>query len=70
MSFMDEIRKIPPVTRFLCGSTLAVTVPVLLQVLPVYKVVFVKEFVTRKFEVSRCICLVRRGRAVLTRLDV
>ncbi|KAI0634838.1 DER1-domain-containing protein [Trametes polyzona] len=53
MSFMDEIRKIPPVTRFLCASSLAVTVPVLLQVLPVYKVVFMKEYVTRRFEVWR-----------------
>lgn len=52
MSFMDEIRKIPPVTRFLCASSLAVTLPVLLQILPIYKVVFVKEFVTQKFEVS------------------
>ncbi len=49
---MDEIRKIPPVTRFLCASSLVVTLPVLLQILPIYKVVFVKEFVTQKFEVS------------------
>ncbi|OJT03449.1 Derlin-2 [Trametes pubescens] len=53
MSFMDEIRKIPPVTRFLCASSLAVTLPVLLQILPIYKVVFVKEFVTQKFEIWR-----------------
>lgn len=56
MSFMDEIRKIPPVTRFLCASSLAVTLPVLLQILPIYKVVFVKEFVTQKFEVSFYVC--------------
>lgn len=56
MSFMDEIRKIPPVTRFLCASSLAVTLPVLLQILPIYKVVFVKEFVTQKFEVGFCLC--------------
>ncbi|KAI0646556.1 hypothetical protein C8Q79DRAFT_909308 [Trametes meyenii] len=53
MSFMDEIRKIPPVTRFLCGSTLGVTLPVLLQIVSPYKVLFVKELVTQKFEVWR-----------------
>ncbi|KAH9849597.1 DER1-domain-containing protein [Lenzites betulinus] len=52
-SFMDEIRKIPPVTRFLCASSLAVTLPVLLQIVPIYKVLFVKEFVTQKFEIWR-----------------
>jgi Derlin-2/3 len=49
--FWDEIRKIPPVTRFLCGSSLAVTLPVMLQLLSAYKVVFVRELVTQKFEV-------------------
>ena len=52
MSFMDEIRKIPPVTRFLCAASLAVTLPVLLQLVHPYKIIFVKEFVTQKFEVS------------------
>ncbi|KAA1478160.1 DER1-domain-containing protein [Dentipellis sp. KUC8613] len=51
--FWDEIRKIPPVTRFMCGSSLAVTVPVLLELLSPYRVVFVKELVTKKFEVWR-----------------
>ena len=49
--FWNEIRKIPPVTRFLCGSSLAVTLPVMLQLLSPYKVVFVREFVTQQFEV-------------------
>ncbi|KAI0674564.1 hypothetical protein C8Q78DRAFT_1067546 [Trametes maxima] len=53
MSFMDEIRKIPPVTRFLCGSTLGVTLPVLLQIVSPNRVIFVKELVTRDFEVWR-----------------
>ncbi|KDQ60069.1 hypothetical protein JAAARDRAFT_126083 [Jaapia argillacea MUCL 33604] len=52
-SFWDEIRKIPPVTRFLCGSTLAVSLPVMLQVLPATTVIFVKELVTQRFEVWR-----------------
>ena len=49
--FWDEIRKIPPVTRFLCGSSLAVSIPVMLHLLNPYKVVFVPEAVIRQFEV-------------------
>jgi hypothetical protein len=49
--FWNEIRKIPPVTRFLCGSSLAVTLPVMLELLSPYKVIFVGAFVTQKFEV-------------------
>jgi len=51
--FWDEIRKIPPVTRFLCGSSLAVSLPVMLKLLTPYKVIFVREFVTQKFELWR-----------------
>ena len=49
--FWNEIRKIPPVTRFLCGSSLAVTLPVMLQLLGPYKVIFVRGLVTHQFEV-------------------
>jgi Derlin-2/3 len=49
--FWDEIRKIPPVTRFLCGSSLAVSIPVMLQLLNPYKVVFVRQLVIQRFEV-------------------
>lgn len=49
---MDEIRKIPPVTRFLCGSSLAVTLPVMLNIASPYKLIFVKQLVTQRFEVS------------------
>jgi len=49
--FWNEIRKIPPVTRFLCGSSLAVSLPVMLHLLSPYKVIFVRAFVTQKFEV-------------------
>lgn len=52
MSFMDEIRKIPPVTRTLCGSLLVVSLPVMLHIVSPYKIIFVKELVTKKFEVS------------------
>lgn len=51
MSFMDELRKIPPVTRFLCGATLAVSIPPMLQLVSVYKILFVSQLVTQKGEV-------------------
>lgn len=51
MSFMDEIRKIPPVTRFLCASSLAVSVPTMLSIVSPYKLLFVKELVTKQWEV-------------------
>ena len=50
-SIMEEIRKIPPVTRFLCGSTLAVSLPVMVQIVSPYKVLFVKELVVKRMEV-------------------
>ncbi|PCH44803.1 DER1-domain-containing protein [Wolfiporia cocos MD-104 SS10] len=53
MSLWTEISKIPPVTRFLCGSSLAVTVPVLLEIVSPYKILFVKELVTGRWEVWR-----------------
>ncbi|EMD34659.1 hypothetical protein CERSUDRAFT_116839 [Gelatoporia subvermispora B] len=53
MSFLDEIRKIPPVTRFLCGSSLAVSLPVMAQLVQPFSVVFVKEYVTQGLEVWR-----------------
>lgn len=52
MSLVDEIKKIPPVTRFLCGSLLGVSLPMMLQIVSPYKLVFVRELVTQKFEVS------------------
>lgn len=47
-----ELLKIPPVTRFLCATELAVTLPVLLQLISAYKVIFVWKFVITGFEVS------------------
>jgi len=51
--FWDEIRKIPPVTRFLCASSLAVSIPVMLQLLSPYKVIFMRAAVTQRFELWR-----------------
>ena len=36
---MDEIRKIPPVTRYMVGGTLAITIPILLQLVSIYPIV-------------------------------
>ena len=52
MSFVDEIMKIPPVTRFLCGSLLGVSLPMMLRIVSPYRFLFVRELVTHKYEVS------------------
>ncbi|KAF8583840.1 DER1-domain-containing protein [Ramaria rubella] len=52
-AFMAEIRKIPPVTRFFAGSSLAVTLPIMLQLVSVYKVVYHYTLVFKGFEVWR-----------------
>ena len=49
--FVAELRKIPPITRFLCGSSLAVTIPVLMNIVAPYKLLFVRELVMKKFQV-------------------
>ena len=48
---LAEIRKIPPVTRFVCASIVAVTLPVMTKTISPYTMIFVKEFVTKKYEV-------------------
>ena len=59
-----ELLKIPPVTRFLCASQLAVSLPVILQILSPYQLVFVWQLVTQRFEVRAspeagypCVCI-------------
>jgi hypothetical protein len=49
--FWDVIRSIPPVTRFLCGSSLAVTLPIMLQVLSLRRLILVWPLVIQRFEV-------------------
>ena len=48
---LAEIRKIPPVTRFVCASIIAVTLPVMTKIVSPYTMVFVKDFVIKKGEV-------------------
>jgi len=44
---LDEFKKIPPVTRTLVGSTVAVTIPVILQLVRGDRIPFVLRLVTR-----------------------
>lgn len=50
---LAEIRKIPQVTRFLCASSLGITVPVLMGMISPYKLVYIRTLVFRRFEVWR-----------------
>lgn len=54
-AFMAEINKIPPVTRFLAGSSLAITLPVMLQFVSIYKVVYHYTLVVHRLEARRYI---------------
>ncbi|KAM6492704.1 Der1-like family domain containing protein [Amanita muscaria] len=51
--FVAEIRKIPPVTRFLCFSSLGVTIPVLMKLVHPYKIIFIHQLVTKRMEIWR-----------------
>ncbi|KAG5337620.1 hypothetical protein C0989_009110 [Termitomyces sp. Mn162] len=50
---LAEIRKIPPVTRFLCVSTLAVTFPERMNLVSAYKLIYTFNFVFKKLQVWR-----------------
>ncbi|KAG5642536.1 hypothetical protein DXG03_002574 [Asterophora parasitica] len=45
-----ELRKIPPVTRFLCASSLAVTIPVLMNIVSPYKVLYTYKYVFQQLQ--------------------
>jgi hypothetical protein len=51
MDILAELKKIPPVTRFLCASSLAVTGATIASIVSPYSVIFAKELVLKKFEV-------------------
>jgi len=53
MSLMDEIRKIPPVTRFLLGSSLGITLPLLGGLISPYPIFFDWRRVRDRFEIWR-----------------
>ncbi|PPQ88568.1 hypothetical protein CVT25_009948 [Psilocybe cyanescens] len=48
-----EIKKIPPVTRFICGSSLLVTLSVILKAVSFYSIVFKWDFIYPKFQLWR-----------------
>ncbi|EAU82900.1 hypothetical protein CC1G_05522 [Coprinopsis cinerea okayama7 len=48
-----ELKKIPPVTRFMTVSTVSLTVPVLMQLLSPYRLLFVPQLVLKHFELWR-----------------
>ncbi|KAN0060079.1 hypothetical protein ACQY0O_008052 [Thecaphora frezii] len=50
---MDEIRKIPPVTRALLGATGAVTLPCLLAIMSPYRIALIWPLVTRNYQLHR-----------------
>lgn len=50
--FAAELRKISPVTRFLCASQLAVSLPVMLRLLPAYRVILVWDYVIKDLQVT------------------
>ncbi|KAJ6608225.1 Der1-like family-domain-containing protein [Mycena sp. CBHHK59/15] len=51
--FAAELRKIPPVTRFLCASSLAITLPVLMQLVSAYKIVYTYDLAFNKLQIWR-----------------
>lgn len=52
---MEEIRKIPPVTRFLVGATAGVTVPCILAITTPYPFALIWPLVIRKFHLHRLV---------------
>lgn len=52
---MDELKKLPPVTRTVLAAVFAVTLPVLLQLVSIYPVVFVPQRITTKLELWRLV---------------
>jgi len=48
-----EIKKIPPVTRFICGSSLCVTGTAIANVISVHSFIFVGNLVFKNFEIWR-----------------
>ncbi|GAA5983789.1 hypothetical protein JCM10908_005928 [Rhodotorula pacifica] len=52
---MDELGKIPPFTRSVTGGILAVTLPVLLQVLSPYRIAFLPDKIANSFELWRLV---------------
>ena len=50
-----EIKKIPPVTRFLVLSSLGITVPTMIGFVPMHKLVFITPLIVKRWEVGSII---------------
>ncbi|KIJ63108.1 hypothetical protein HYDPIDRAFT_92907 [Hydnomerulius pinastri MD-312] len=48
-----ELKKIPPVTRFLVASSLGITIPAILQLVSPYKLLFVTPLIVKQWELWR-----------------
>lgn len=55
---LTEIRKIPPVTRFLVASSLGITLPAILHLVSPWRLVFVSQAVIKDFEVRPMLVLI------------
>jgi Derlin-2/3 len=55
---LTEIRKIPPVTRFLVASSLGITIPAVMQLIPAWRLVFISQAIIKKFEVRPMLVLI------------
>lgn len=53
---MDELLKIPPVTRTILFGTAGVTIPVMLKLLNPYKILLHWPLVRHRYEIWRLIC--------------
>jgi len=53
MDFVTELKKIPPVTRYLCLATVGVTGAAQLEMLNLYWVFYHTDFVLKKFQVCK-----------------
>ena len=58
-----------PITWFLCGSLLAVAIPVLMHIVALHNVLFVLELLMKKFQVC-CHALDKSKSSSLNRLEI
>jgi Derlin-2/3 len=55
---LTEIRKIPPVTRFLVASSLGITVPAIMKLVSPWNLIFVSEAIVQNFQVRLMLILI------------
>jgi hypothetical protein len=51
MSLVEDIKKVPPVTRFLCGTTMVITLSTMLAVVERRSLVYTKGLVVGRWQV-------------------